>query len=389
LRIILYTGKGGVGKTSIASATAVKSARLGHKTLVMSTDPAHSLADALDLSLGGAATPVADSLWAREVDIYHELGHYWKPVQNWIAGLIRWQGAAEIVAEELAVLPGMDELAALLNITDYHREGFYDVLVVDCAPTGETLRLLSFPDMARWYMDRLFPLERKVATAVGPLVRGVLRLPVPEPQVFESIQELYNQLEEMRHLLSDHENASVRLVVNPEKMVIKEAQRTFTYLNLYDYHTDLIVCNRILPNHIEDTFFHHWREVHQQYLQQIEEIFAPIPIFRAPLMDHEILGVEELGKLADIIFQDKDPTASFYTGKVNEIEKLEGAYQMRVKLPFSSGEELSVTEAGNEVIVQVGRHRRNILLPTMLATMSVDQARLDKDVLTLSFKEAC
>jgi arsenite-transporting ATPase len=388
LRIILYTGKGGVGKTSIATATAVNTARLGHKTLIMSTDPAHSLADALDLSLGGDATPVADNLWAKEVDIYHELGNYWKTVQDWIAGLMRWQGATEIVAEELAVLPGMDELAALLNITDYQREGFYDVLIVDCAPTGETLRLLSFPDMARWYMDRLFPLERKVAAAVGPLVRGVLRVPVPEPRVFESIQELYHQLEEMRRLLSDHQNASIRLVVNPEKMVIKEAQRTFTYLNLYDYHTDLIVCNRILPDEIEDTFFHRWRQAHQQYLQQIEDIFAPIPIFRAPLMDHEIVGVDELGKLGDIVFKGQDPTTTFYTGKVNELEKVDGVYQMRVKLPFSSGEELSVTEAGNEVIVQIGRHRRNILLPTMLAAMSVDQARLDKDVLTLSFKAA-
>jgi arsenite-transporting ATPase len=387
LRIILYTGKGGVGKTSIASATAVKSARLGHKTMVMSTDPAHSLADALDVRLNGAPQPVAENLWAQEIDIYRELDTYWKTVQDWIVGLMRWQGADDILAEELAVLPGMEELAALLHITSYQQEGFYDTLIVDCAPTAETLRLLSFPDMARWYMNRLFPLERKVAAAVGPLARGMLKLPVPGPAVFESIQKLYYQLDQMRTLLLDPKTSSIRLVVNPEKMVIKEAQRTFTYLNLYGYYTDLIVCNRILPDNIDDPFFRRWQEIHQQYIKQIEETFAPVPIFRAPLMDHEIVGVEELGKLGDIVFEDKDPTTIFYAGKVDEIEKVGDGYQLRVKLPFASDEELSVMEAGNELIVHVGRYRRNITLPMMLAAMSVNEARLDKDVLTLSFKK--
>ena len=269
MRILLYTGKGGVGKTSIAAATAINAARLGHKTLVMSTDPAHSLSDSLDTPLKGSAKPVAENLWALEVDIYRELSTHWQTVQTWLAGLMRWQGADEVLAEELAVLPGMEELAALLHITTYQREGNYDLLVVDCAPTGETLRLLSFPDMARWYMNRLFPLERRVAAAVGPLARGVLGLPVPGSDVFDSIHELYRQLEEMRSLLLDPQISSIRLVVNPEKMVIKETQRTFTYLNLYGYHTDLIVCNRILPDTIEDKFFRHWREAHQRYLVQI------------------------------------------------------------------------------------------------------------------------
>ncbi|MFQ6029617.1 MAG: ArsA family ATPase [Dehalococcoidia bacterium] len=388
MHITLYTGKGGVGKTSIASATAVKAAGLGYKTLVMSTDPAHSLADALDMPLNGAPKLVANNLWAQEIDIYRELGSHWKTVQNWLAGLMRWQGADEIVAEELAVLPGMEELVALLHITTHHREGLYDTLVVDCAPTGETLRLLSFPDVARWYMNRLFPLERKIAATIGPLGRGILGLPVPEPAVFEAIKQLYNQLDEMHELLLDPETSSVRLVVNPEKMVIKEAQRTFTYLNLYGYHTDLIVCNRILPDTVDDAFFRHWREIHRQYLEQIESTFAPIPVFRAPLMDHEVVGLKELSKLGDVVFGDKDPTAIFYSGKVDQIEKVDGIYQLRVKLPFASDEELSVMEVGNEVTVQVGRYRRNILLPMMLAAMSVDEARLDKDVLALSFKES-
>lgn len=375
-----------MGKTSIAAATAVKAAESGYKTLVMSTDPAHSLSDSLDMPLDGSARPVTEDLWGLEVDIYRELDIHWKTVRTWLAALMRWQGADEMLAEELAVLPGMEELAALLHITTFHREGFYDVLVVDCAPTGETLRLLGFPDIARWYMNRLFPLERRVATAVGPLARGVLGLPVPGAAVFDSIQELYRQLEEMRALLLDPAISSVRLVVNPEKMVIKETQRTFTYLNLYGYHTDLVVCNRILPDTIEDSFFRHWREAQNRYMEQIKEAFDPIPIFRAPLMDHEVVGLEELRKLGNLVFGDQDPASLFYTGIVEEIKKVGDAYQLRVKLPFANGQELSVTEAGNEVIVQIGRYRRNIMLPLLLASLSVDEARLDQDTLTLSFK---
>jgi arsenite-transporting ATPase len=386
LRIILYTGKGGVGKTSMASATAVKAAELGYKTLVISTDPAHSLADSLDVTLGGTPSLVADNLWAEEVDIHQDLGSNWQTVHAWLSALMRWQGADEVLAEEMAVLPGMEELSALLHITTYHREGFYDLLVVDCAPTAETLRLLSFPDVARWYMRRLFPLERRVAAAVGPLARGLLGLPVPEAQVFESIQGLYEQLEEMRALLLDAAVSSVRLVVNPEKMVIKEAQRTFTYLNLYGYNTDLIVCNRVLPDEVEDPFFREWHRIHKEYIEQIADAFAPIPIFRAPLMDHEIVGQGELLKLGDLLFNDRDPAAIFFTGKVEEIERVDDAYQFRIKLPFTTTDELSVTEAGNELVVQAGHHRRNIMLPKILASLPVSDAQLDQGVLTLSFK---
>ena len=254
MRTILYTGKGGVGKTSVAAATALKASEMGYKTIVMSTDPAHSLADSFDTGLGSEAVSVAPDLWGQEVDALKELETRWKAVQDWLGALMRWQGADDVVAEELAVLPGMEEMVALLYINQYHEQGLYDLLVVDCAPTGETLRLLGFPDMARWYMNRLFPLERKVAAAVGPLARGMLRLPVPGARVFDSIQQLYNELEKMRNVLLDHSSSSVRLVVNPEKMVIKETQRTFTYLNLYGYHTDLVVCNRILPPDTGDGF---------------------------------------------------------------------------------------------------------------------------------------
>ena len=388
MRIILYTGKGGVGKTSIASATAIKAASLGYKTLIISTDSAHSLGDSLDTPLTGTPAMVAENLWAQEIDVRQDLGSNWSTVRTWLAALMRWQGADEVLAEEMAVMPGMEELSSLLHINSYHREGFYDLLLVDCAPTAETLRLLSFPDVARWYMRRLFPIERRVAAALGPLARGILGLPVPEAQVFESVQGLYDQLEEMRALLLDESTSSIRLVVNPEKMVIKEAQRTFTYLNLYGYHTDLIVCNRVLPDIVEDPFFHQWRRIQGQHLDLITEAFAPIPIFHAPLMDNEVVGSEQLGKLGDVLFADKDPADIFYTGKVEEISRVDDAYQMQIKLPFTSSEELSVTEVGNELIVQAGHHRRSIVLPKLLAALHVGEARLDQGTLTLKFEKA-
>ena len=387
MRTVLYTGKGGVGKTSVAAATALKASRMGYRTVVMSTDSAHSLSDSFDTPLANEATPVAPNLWGQEVDVLTELGTRWKAVQDWLSALMRWQGADEVVAEELAVLPGMEEMVALLYIIHYHEAKDYDLLVVDCAPTGETLRLLSFPDMARWYMNRLFPLEKKVAKAVGPLARNMLRLPIPGTEVFDSIQQLYLQLEKMRELLLDHATSSVRLVVNPEKMVIKEAQRTFTYLNLYGYHTDLVVCNRILPSDMMDGFFRGWKEAQERYLRQIHESFDPIPIFNAPLMEGEVVGLDSLATLGERIFDSEDPSAVFYHELTQEIGRHDGRHVLTLKLPFTSKESLSVMENRDEMVVQVGHYRRNIILPRALSGLGVDEATLDGDTLRIIFRD--
>ncbi len=375
-----------MGKTSVAAATALKASRMGYKTVVMSTDSAHSLSDSFDTPLTNEATPVAPNLWGQEVDVLKELGTRWKAVKDWLSALMRWQGADEVVAEELAVLPGMEEMVALLYINHYDETKDYDLLVVDCAPTGETLRLLSFPDMARWYMNRLFPLERKVAAAVGPLARNMLRLPIPGTEVFDSIQQLYLQLEKMRELLLDHTKSSVRLVVNPEKMVIKEAQRTFTYLNLYGYHTDLVVCNRILPADMMDGFFRGWKEAQARYLRQIHESFDPIPIFNAPLMEGEVVGLDSLVTLSEKIFGSEDPAAVFYHELTQEIGRHEGRHALTLKLPFTAKENLSVMENRDEMVVQVGHYRRNIILPRALAGLGVDEATLHGDTLRIIFR---
>ena len=394
MRIILYTGKGGVGKTSVAAATAVRAAEMGHKTVVMSTDPAHSLGDSFDIELGGEPTVVVPNLWGQEVDVLREFEVHWKAVREWLSALMRWQGVDGVVAEELAVLPGMEEMVSLLYINHYYEQGGYDLLVVDCAPTAETLRLLSFPDMARWYMNRFFPLEKKIAAAVAPIARGMLRLPVPGVEVFDSIQRLYHQLENMRNLLLDHTNSSVRLVVNPERMVIKEAQRTFTYLNLYGYHTDLVVCNRVLPDEMLDGYFSGWKESQDRYLNLIHESFDPIPIKNAPLMEREVLGLDSLRALGEYIFDggaapnapQGDPIGMFHERPTQEITSERGRYYLSLGLPFSSKENVSVLENRDELTVQVGHYRRNIILPLALARLGVEEASMDGHTLRILFR---
>lgn len=386
MRIILYTGKGGVGKTSVAAATAVLAAELGYKTVVVSTDPAHSLADSFDIPLGPEPVAVAQRLWGQEIDVLRELDVHWKTVQDWLAALMRWQGADELVAEEVAILPGMEELVGLLYISRYAESQDYDLLVVDCAPTGETLRLLSLPETARWYMQKLFPLERRLVGLLGPMARGVLGIPVPGDEVFASVEDLYHQLEKMRTVLGNVDMSCVRLVVNPEKMVIKETQRTFTYLNLYGYSTDLVVCNRVIPDSADGAFLGGWKTAQARHLQFIYECFDPIPVFQAPLMNREVVGLEALKELATALFGTRDPTQRFYQGVAQQLAREDSRYVMAFPIPFTALEEITINRNGAELVVQVGHHRRNIYLPHSLANLPVVEAKKEGAMLKLIFQ---
>ncbi len=387
MRTILYTGKGGVGKTSVAAATAVKSAGLGKRTVVISTDIAHSLGDSLDVKLSGSPAQLAEKLWAMEIDVYQELETHWSTVRNWLTTLMRWQGADDLVAEEMAILPGMEELVGLLHLTNFIDGADYDVMIVDCAPTGETLRLLSFPETASWYMKRIFPLERRAISALRPLIKPVLRLPVPEESVFDSVEFLFKQVDKMRALLTDSEFSSVRLVVNPEKMVVREAQRTFTYLNLYGYSTDLIVCNRIIPQEVADKYFNGWKESQAKYFRLIQEGFSPVPIRTAPLFDSEVVGIPKLRDMGDALFGDEDPTAVFFRGQAQKVDRENGRYSLTIPLPFVSKEEVSLLRSGDELVIQAGQHRRNVILPRSLVGLEVQEAKLTGDELKLRFEE--
>ena len=386
MRVILYTGKGGVGKTTVAAATALRSAELGYKTIVLSTDTAHSLSDSFDIPIGHEPRLIAPNLWGQETGLSQTLEAHWKTIQRYLSLLLAWRGMDEIVAEEVAIFPGMEELANLLYIVHYQEEGKYDVLIVDCAPTGETLRLLSFPEMLRWWMAKMFPIQRKIIRAVRPMVRVLTSMPLPGADVGDSIVGLYSELDKMYVLLTDAEKATVRLVVNPEKMVIKEAQRTFTYFNLYGYFTDLIICNRLIPEEVKDRYFQAWKDSQKKYHQIIEESFAPLPILDAPLFEQEVVGIPRLRAMAEALYGGEDPTTVFIRGQIQNIRKEDKHYVLTLTLPFSSNEKISLMQSGDELTIQVGGFRRNVILPRALIGLAVSEAKLEEGKLKIMFQ---
>ena len=385
MRILLYTGKGGVGKTTIASATALNCAQRGYRTLAISTDAAHSLSDSFDKAAGNTPAPIAENLWAQETDLSSTVNEQWSTIQQWLATLLAWRGLREIIADEMAFLPGMEELSNLLYIVHYAESGQYDVIVVDSAPTGETLRLLSFPEVLNWWMKRMFPVERQLAKVVRPMLKPLLNMPIPDEQVMDSIQQLFPQINQMRSLLTDPDITSIRLVLNPEKMVIKQTQRTFTYLNLYGYSTDMVICNRLIPERVTDHYFDYWKMNQAQYYKEIEERFAPLPVFSLPLLEQEVVGIEMLRKTAKELYEDKNPIEIFYHGKAHYFNKEDGQYVLSFDFPYTRKEEISLIKNNDELVVQVGAYRRNIVLPKTIVNLPVEGAKLEDKKLVIRF----
>jgi arsenite-transporting ATPase len=387
MRVILFTGKGGVGKTTIACATALRIAAAGKKTLLMSTDPAHSVADAFGTELTPDPTEVADNLWAEQIDPQTRLEENWREIQEHAIAVLNWAGLAEVEAEELSVIPGLDELFSLADVKRHHDEGPYDALVVDCAPTGETLRLLSLPDIIQWYMERIFPIERRVMGALRPVARRVSNLPLPDDNVYAAVRRFYDRLEGVRKVLTDESSTSVRLVVNPERMVIAEAQRTFTYLNLFGYRVDAIVANRLLPDEVSDPYFDRWKELQVEHLGTIEESFSPVPILTARLRDQELVGARLLDSLGDEVYGELDPVGVLHTENPMAIVKDGTSYVLTLNLPLTEKEDLDLSTKADELFVRVGPYRRTIMLPKVLAMRDLADARLADGKLTVTFEE--
>jgi arsenite/tail-anchored protein-transporting ATPase len=386
MRIILFTGKGGVGKTTIASATALSVASSGTKTLLMSTDPAHSLADCFDVDLGPRPTEVAPNLWAEQIDPQQRLEENWREIQQHAIAVLKWAGLAEVEAEELAVIPGLDELFALADVKSHHDEGPWDVVIVDCAPTGETLRLLSLPDIIQWYMERIFPVERRVMGALRPVARRVTSLPLPDDSVYEAVRRFYNRLDGVRQILTDALVTSVRLVVNPERMVIAEARRTFTYLNLFGYRVDAVIVNRILPDQVTDPYFDRWKEIQREHLDAIEASFSPLPLLPVRLRDDEIVGAERLLEFGSELYTRQDPAAVLFNDDPMTIRKQGDAYVLSLRLPFTRREDLDLSQKADELFVRVGPYRRTIMLPRALLAREVTSAHVVDDRVDVVFE---
>lgn len=385
MRIILYTGKGGVGKTSIAAATAVKSAEKGNKTLVISTDAAHSLGDSFDMKLGSEPVKIKDNLWAQEIDAIHEAEAGWGKIQRYCTELLTSKAVRDITTEELTMFPGMEDLVSLLKVLKYYKEDKFDVIIIDCAPTGETLALLSFPEMLRWWMEKLFPIKKKVIKVAGPVAESILKIPMPSGDVMDELDNLYHNLDEMKRIFSDREITSIRIVVNPEKMVIKEAQRSFTYLNIYDFNVDAIIVNRVIPDNIHDDYFKVWKDIQKKYKEEIVQSFQPIPIYYAPLFETEVVGMKMLGRMAEEIFKSEDPTTIKYNRRAQSVDKEGEYYVMTIEVPFMDKKDLSLNQKGDQLIIKAGNIKRNIVLPRTLLDYNIIKARFENEKLRIWF----
>jgi arsenite-transporting ATPase len=395
MRILMFTGKGGVGKTSLAAATGVKLAALNYRTLVLSIDPAHSLGDSFDLEAElfhvhtSDPLQIADRLWIQELNIQKEIKRHWQEISAYVTSVLRTTGISGVEAEELAILPGMEELSAMMYVNQYHREKRYDVIVLDAAPTAESMRFISMPTTLDWYMKHIFPFQRSLLKAVRPIANRVAPFELPNDSYFVNIRSLFEKLEGVDELMEDPNITSVRLVTNPEKMVLRETERAFVYFSLHGMTVDAVVVNRLLPNEVSDAWFTEWHMSQDKILREIEEYFAPVPVKRVPLFAHEVLGQQRLEELAAVLYAaGEDPSAITRTEKPFSFGKRDGVYEVRVTLPFAAKGEVELFKKGDELVVEVGTIRRHIGLPRSMTALAPWKARLENRVLTVEMKEA-
>ena len=387
-RVVLFTGKGGVGKTTCAAATAATAAAAGARVLVTSTDPAHSLADAFDAVVGDRPTPVAPGVDAQQIDAQTRLEEHWQDIRDYLVQLLAWGGLGEVQAQELVLVPGFDELFALLDLEDQVDRATYDLVVVDCAPTAETLRLLALPDALAWYAEKLVQPGRRVARAVRPLATRVGGVPVPEDGVFGAVERLQTRLAAVHRVLQDRDRASVRLVVNPERLVVNEAMRMATSLSLFGYAVDAVVANRVLPDEVQDPWMARWRERHAEHLRTIHDGFAPTPVLVAPMFADELVGVDGLAELGRVLYAEHDPMAVLHRGDPMRVDPTDDGWLLTMPLPFATRDDLDLHRRSGELHVRVGALKRTIPLPAVLRSATVAGARLADGALEVRFVPA-
>ncbi len=385
MRIILYTGKGGVGKTSIAAATACKIAENGKRVLIISTDQAHSLGDSFAAKLSNAPVMLAENLYAMEIDSVIENEKMWGNIKGYIERLMTLKADNNIETEELLVFPGFDELLSLIRIKEIYDEGKYDVLIVDCAPTGETMSLLKFPDLFKWWMEKLFPIKRKGAKLVKPVIEATIKIPVPGDETFDEIESLYSKIDELHQLMQDKEKVSIRIVTTPEKIVIKEAKRSFSYLHLFDYNVDGIIINKIFSKKSLSGYFEKWDEIQTNSIQDILESFNGIPVFRLELMDTELRGYEALEKVAGLLYNNIDPEQVLFRDKIFDVVKEAQGYTFMINMPFVDKNQLKLLQKGDEITISIKNEKRSFILPVKLQSKEITGAKYNEGKLNIHF----
>lgn len=386
MRILLYTGKGGVGKTSIAAATACKIAESGKRVLIMSTDQAHSLGDSFDRKLGNEPLEVTEHLYAMEIDAVAESEHAWGNIKDYLKKLLTSRSGESIEAEELLVFPGFEELFSLFKILEIYEAQNYDVLIVDCAPTGETISLLKFPEMFGDLLGKIMPMKRKALKVAGPLVEKTMKIPMPKDTLFDEVEILCRKIEQLQELMSDKDVLSLRIVTTPEKIVVKEAKRNFAYLHMYDYNVDAIIVNKVYPKSSLEGYFNQWIENQQNSLQDIRQSFFDIPVFEMEFLKHELRTVERLNVAADMVYRDTDPAAVLAVQSIFVLEKVQEKYCLKIALPFVDKQELELEQKGEELALTIKNERRNLILPPKLREYEVAGAKYEDDVLKIEFE---
>jgi arsenite/tail-anchored protein-transporting ATPase len=384
-RILLYTGKGGVGKTSVAAATALLCAERGLRTIVLSTDIAHSLADAYEVPLGPEPREIVPNLWGQEPDVYYNIARYWRTIQTYVTELFSWHGLDEVMAEEMSILPGMDELGNLLWIADHLEGRRYDVIVVDAAPTGETLRLLSLPEASKWWVERIAPIGKRVSRLGGPLIQRMVGVPMPQEEVFHAAERLLRRLDSVHRLLADPELTSVRIVLALDALSIAEAHRSFTYFHLFGYPTDLVVANRVFPADVGG-YFAGLREAQQAHLPRVEQEFGPVPVSTVPFFDREMVGVDRLREVGLALFGDGDPAAVHYRGRPYQVVRHRDGWMLKVELPFVTREQVELSRHGDELVLHAAGWRRSLVLPRALVSARTAGARWQDQTLMIEFE---
>ncbi len=382
-RIMIFTGKGGVGKSSVAAAHALKSADLGNKTLLVSTDMAHNLGDIFERKLGREIVSISDKLDLYEIDPQYVMENDFPEIIKYIGSFLGDAGNFRI--QDLNMLPGLDELCSLLRIAELHNSGVYDCIIVDCAPTGETLSLLKFPELLSWYMEKLFPIGKVGVRLLAPVSKTLFKVEMPNTHAMNDIEKIFVKLLELEELLKNRELSSVRIVTTPEKMVVEETKRNYMYMNLYDFNVDGLYINRILPGDIGNDFFDNWITIQKKYIEELKATFSALPIYEIPWYEEELKGEENVRRIVNDVLTDDNVLKTVVVNERERFEKTDEGYSLSVYMPGADKTDIDMFQAATDIVIKTGNFKRNIPLPNILRSYMISGAKYEDGVLKIEF----